>query len=51
MITDALTRDLAPPIPVIALPIINAKDEGAAAHIIDPISKMATRIVNVHFAE
>lgn len=49
--TDAPTRDPAPPMPVIALPIMNAKDDGAAAHIIDPISKRAISTANVHFAE
>lgn len=51
MIIDAPTRDPAPPTPVIALPIIKAKDEGAVAHTIEPTSKMATSVMKVHFAE
>jgi hypothetical protein len=51
MITDAPTIDPAPPTPVRALPIMNAIDDGAEAHTIDPISKIATRTANVRFGE
>lgn len=51
IMTDAPTILPAPPRPVIALPIMNAIDDGAVAQISDPISKIATRAMNVHFAE
>jgi hypothetical protein len=51
IVTDAPTNDPAPPMPVIALPMMNAKDDGAAAHNIDPTSKRATNTASVHFAE
>lgn len=50
MITEAPTRFPAPPKPVMARPIMSAVDVGAAAHKVEPISKMTTSTKNVHFA-
>lgn len=50
MITLAPTRFPAPPKPVIARPMMRTIDEGAAAHKVEPISKMTTSMKKVHFA-
>ena len=41
----------APPIPVIALPIISPFEVGVDAQTMEPISKTATRANNTHLAE
>ena len=41
----------APPIPVMARPTIKALELGAEAQTMDPISKMATRVISNHLVE